>query len=363
MKLSYLSVAAALLASGIIGCAKKEAASSSAAVATVNGEPISDQDYHDYLERMNMVFVNGGQGPQRVPTVGSVGFQGLRDIVERRIILQMAKEDGVLPTDADVTKELDERTKQQPDYATRMISQGGYTMKMLRNDILFELARENLVTKGVVVTMPEVETYIKENPKQFSEPARANLLVIALQDDAKKKQADQDLAAGQNFQTVAIRYSVDPRIKETGGAYPENVVDRMPKPLQDLVAKTAPGKATAWIHEGATWIKFFVQSKAPAKPIVMTEEKKKQVQRELKKSRGSLANDLPRRLGEKMKAAKIEVVPDHLNKPWTAMMDELKKSSPAPAGNPAGPGGAPGGPAPTGTAPAPGKATPGAKPK
>lgn len=323
LKLSYASAAATLLAFGAIGCGKKDAASDT--IATVNGDTISTKEYLDYLERKNQVIVDTSRGPQIAQSVGSVGLQALRDLVDRQLVIQLAKEDGVAPSQGDIVKELDFRNKQRADYTNQMVANTGMTLEMLKNDIAFDLSREHLLTKGITVTPADVDQYIKENPNQFMEPATANLLWIVVAEQNKTKQVDQDLAVGQNFQTVATRYSVAPQARETGGAYPVNQIDQMTPKLKEIVEKTPENKTTDWLQDGKNYVKFYVQSKSPAKPIKMDDIKKELVRRQLAIQRGQLGTDLARRLQDKLKASKITVTPAQLNMPWTRLFEQLKK--------------------------------------
>lgn len=334
MKLSYASAAAAVLALGAFGCGKKEAADTS--IVTVNGEAISTKEYMDLLDHKSTVLVSTPQGPQLAQTVNPVGFQALQDLVNRKLLLQVAKEQNVLPTNADVDKELNFRTEQQGDYVTLMTQEAGLTLEQLKNDILFDLARERLITKGIVVSPTEVDTFIKENPQQFMEPAKANILIVAVSDAKKKAQVDKALASGTAFQNVATSYSEIQNARETNGQFPITVVDQMPPQLKTLVEKTPALKASDWTTAGPTSFKIYVQSKTPAKKMDMTPARKDVLRRQLAMQRGQLANDLTKRTLDKLKTSKIEVSSGYLNKLWGKYMDTVKKDTAAPTTPPAG---------------------------
>lgn len=346
LKLSYAYAAVAMLTFGAVGCGKKEAAEDNNTFFTINGEKVSTKEYLDFLAQKTTIIVNSSQGPQLAPTTQTVGFQGLQDLVARKVLLQLAKDQGVLPTDAEVTKELDDRTKQQSDLLQRA-AQAGYTTEDIKSSIRFDLAREKLLTKGVVVTPTEVDNYIKEKPQEFTEPARATLLYVAVGSAAKKAQVDKDLAGGQSFQTVATHYSEDPRARETGARYAETDVSKMNPELQTIVNKTAPLKTSAWISVGPTmFVKFYVQSKTPAKPIPITPEIKERVRRDLAIQRGQLSTDLEKKQADKLQASEVTVNQPLLAKMWATVAEQAKKRAAAAAGSATAP-------APGGTAPAP----------
>ncbi|MGV3618589.1 MAG: SurA N-terminal domain-containing protein [Fimbriimonas sp.] len=344
---------AALLAFGVAGCSKPPVEES---VATVNGEAIPMKEYYAFLERKPTVQVSTPQGPQEVQVSSLLGLQALRDLINQKLILQLAKEDGVLPTEADVKAELDFQEQQRGKFVSTLTAQG-LSLEAIKEELLFNLARERLQTKGITIGAAEVDKYIKENPQQFMEPEKASLLWIVISDATKKALVDKDLQSGQDFRTVATRYSEAPGARQDGGAFGTDLVAQMPTPLQELVKATPELKATKWVQDQQNWIKFYVQKKTPAKKMEMTETRKKALQRQLALQRGSAANDVTKRVTDKLRAAKIDVSPKHLREPWEKAFEEAKNQmAQAEAANRATPPAAP--TTPTSPTPAPG-ATPG----
>jgi hypothetical protein len=342
-------VAVGLLAVALFGCSSKPEAPKP--FATVNGEAISESEYITFLERKPTVQVSTPQGPQDAQVATMLGLQALRDLVNRKLILQLAKEDGILPTDADVEKELKVREEQTPDFVKNLTAQG-YQESTIKEELRFALARERLQTKGITVPMSEVDAFIKENQEQFMEPAKASLQFVFVSDAKKKALVDKDLKAGQSFQTVAVRYSESPGARENGAAYSTDVVPQMPPQLQELVQKTAEKKATSWLEDGGAWVKFYVVSKTPAKKMDMTPTRKESLQRQLALQKGQMTNDVSKRLSDKLRAAKVQVNSNSMQSPWEKAFEDVKnqlaQQEAAQAANMATGGGA-GAPAPGGS--------------
>jgi parvulin-like peptidyl-prolyl isomerase len=363
LAIACLSLVFPLIA--LSGCHKGDAggadADAGATVAKVNGQPISQREFTDFLIGKTTVLVQGQQGAQQAPTVGSVGLQALRDMVDRTLMLQLAKDEGVLPTDADVQKELDFRNASQPGYSDSVLKEG-IPMDELKDQIKFDLARERLITKGVTVPMTEVDQYIKENPKQFTEPATDDLLLIALKTPANESKVDAALKAGKPFKEVAAQYSEVPNAKQTGGALPKTPLANLPQPVQSALAKVSPLHATDWINVGSGYLKLYVLSKSPEKKMELTAIKKEALQRSLAMQRGQATNDLSAKMLDKLKSANIDVSQPMLKKPWAQIAEEIKRTpATPPPGAAAGgaPGaGAPGAGAPKGATPPPGGAAP-----
>ena len=359
---------AALASLALVGCNRGGGGGDSQLqdgdLAVVNGDSISMAEYYRYLERKPMVqvvaadSVQAGQAAEMAVAV-PLGFQALRDLINRRILLQVASDDKVPPTQSDIEKELDFQKKQNPDFMPRLIGQG-MNLAEIRRDLTLDLAKEHILTKGVTVTPSDVDDFVKKNPDKFMIPAQAKLYVVMVKDDAGKKQVDADLAANKPFPTVAATYSIDPKARASQGLFPVSDVSRMGPALQLLVNETAAGKTTDWKSDGPNFVKVYIEQKVDAKKRTIDDTLKETVRRALAMERGSQANDLPKRLVEKLKASKIVVNPESLKKLWDNAFKSLQEAdvnantrTGATAGAPATGTAAPGGGA-AGTA-APGK--------
>ncbi len=314
----------------IVGCGKK---GEGEAIASVNGESIARKAYFDHLERKQVVQVQTPRGPADAQVVGSLGLQAMQDLINRRLLLQMAAQENVMPQKVDIDKELAYQTKRRPDFVSYLTDKG-LTIDMIREDLKFDIARERLLTKGVSVTAADVELYIKENPKEFMEPAQAQLLYIVVSSPAKRAQVEKELSSGQNFQVLATRYSEAPQARETGGMFPETRITSMPKKLQAIVQATPELKMTSWQQDGKNWVKFFVQKKQGEKPIPMDDTKKEFVRRQLAMQQGQRANDLGKRLNDMLTQGKINVSVPYLKGPWDKAVERARAASNQPTNAP-----------------------------
>jgi hypothetical protein len=292
-------------------------------VAVINGQPITQAEYHSYLERMQLVQVQTDAGVQQARIAGTLGLQALNDLVRRELVLQLAKEEGLLPNEADIEQELAFQTKRRPDFVSFLTGKG-MTLEMIRNDIRFDLARERLLTRGKETTMDEVEQFIQENPQMLMEQPQAQLLWVVVSSEDKKAEVDKSLAAGQSFQVVATKFSEAPRAREMGGMYQETRVQSMPKGLQQLVAQTPEMRSSVWVQDGKNHVKFYVQRKTEPKPIVMDDVKKEYLRRQMALQKADKDNNLTERLRSAFAGANINVTASHLKGPWDSAFEELK---------------------------------------
>ncbi|RYG36927.1 hypothetical protein EON81_08200 [bacterium] len=314
-----------------IGCGSKGGPTAtvggSDVVAIVNKEPITAAEFNEYLPRKSTVQVITPQGATEVKVAGSLGIQALRDLVNKKLLLQLATDSGVAPTQADIEQELKFQTARDPNF-TRRLTTAGLNLEQIKADLQVAIASRKVITKGITVTPKEVDDYIKQNPKAFETPARVELSWIVLMDKKNKAAVDQDLKGGSSFGQVASRYSEAPNARTTMGAYPEQVVDRLPAKLQPIVAKLNAGGSTDWIADGPqNIVKFYLQSRTPAGKLKIDDTLKESVKRLLEEQRGSQARDLNKTLSDRLRTAEIDVKLNWLRDPWKQAIDNLKGSA------------------------------------
>lgn len=281
-------------------------------------------DFHKYLEGKTRVRVQTANGPAVAVVAESLAFQALQDMIARQVTLQMARDEGVYPSDQDVLKELEFRKKLEPNFLQKL-TQNGLTVDRIKSTLALELARENLVTKGITVTPKDADDYIKANPKMFMEPAYADLLWVFVKDPAKKAKVDEALKAGQAFSVVAVQQSDFPNAREQGGRFPQRNVSVMQAPLQKMVNATAEGQTTGWLDLQDGFAKFYVEKKTPAKPMEMTPERKELVRRQLAQQRGLQAVDIEKRVLDKLLTSKVDVKERTLTEAWKRAFDRFKE--------------------------------------
>ncbi len=213
-------------------------------IATVNGDRISKDDYITYLEHKMQVMVQTSQGPATAPVAAPLGFQALNDLVGQKLLIQMAKQENVLPTENDVNNELQFQTSIRADFV-RALTDQGFTLSDIKNDLMVGLCRHNLLSKGVTITDAQVDAYIKENPQRFETPRTVDLSWIVLKNPADKDKVDSDLRSGQTFTVVSKRYSA-----VANPMFAQREYNKFNPTLQKIVDKLKEGQSSDWITEG-----------------------------------------------------------------------------------------------------------------
>lgn len=322
-----LGIASVALVAALAGCGSK----GSKPVATVNGEPISFEDFYFTLTRKPTVRVMTNQGPVDARVAERLDFQALQESILRRITLQLAADEGVLPTDEDVRKEIEFRKSLNPNYVAQMQA-NGYDLAHIKQIVKLELARERLLTKGITVTKADAEKYIKENPNQFKEPATIDLRWIllppqetkALEDKAKAR-IKKELDSGRPFAEVA---RVESAFRDNENRYPIRVEAQLPPDVRKAIAKVTVGQHSDWVFTPNGWAIFEVLGRQKERDLPMNPARIEGVRRSLALQQGQKTNDLADRIIKKLKASKdaIKVEDKDLKDLWQKSFDDFLKT-------------------------------------
>lgn len=300
---------------GVSGCGK-----GADVIAVINGEPITEKEYYSYLEFKPEVRVITANGVASLRTEGVLGFQAMQDLIAQKVTMQLAKDKQMYPTEDEINKELEFRKKLEPNFLTALTARG-LTFDMIRQSITMDIIQEKMLTKDVTVTLADAEKYVKDNPKEFIDPARADLSYIKVSDLRTKDAVDRELSSGQSFTTVALRYSEAPDAKANNGklsAAGPPTITSLPQDVQKAIANFNGGETTDWIRFVDGWGKFYVHKKTAEKPITMDDTKKEALRRQMAKLKGAQGKDINRQVLTKLKDSKVDVNRTAFQEQWKA---------------------------------------------
>ena len=311
-----------------VGC--KSGGSSGDTVAVVNGMPITQDEYLRYMMLKPTIQVESNQGPVEARLAQPLGFQAFNDIVRQKIVAQMAKDQGVYPTDDQIVKEINFQVEGDPNYVKRLSAEG-LDMNMIKQELAVQMSQNNLITKGITILPSEIDDYIKANPDKFTQPASFDADWILVHTDAAKQQVDDELRRGQPFDTTAQRFSEAPLAKDNKGAFQYHQIGQLPKELQGPIGSTPPLKATDWIKASDGMAKFYIVQKTPATKVAITPHIRELVRRQLALQRGGNAGEIGSQIQDKLKAATINIKLPGLQDTWDQYMKALAQQPSTPA--------------------------------
>lgn len=157
-------------------------------------------------------------------------FGALRDQVMQLLItadwLQgEAADQGVKASDKDVANAFAQLKRTQfptPAAFQRFLSTSGYTMQdvlfRVRINVLTDKIRQKVIGSKSKPTQAQIADYYNKNKTRFGQPERRDLRLILTKTEAQANQGKAAINSGQNFKTVAKRFSIDQASKAQGGA-------------------------------------------------------------------------------------------------------------------------------------------------
>ncbi len=292
-------------------------------VVTVNGEPVTMDEFNQYISTKRTVRVVVQGQVVEVPVAETLGFQALQELATQRIVMHMAADEGLLPTDAEVEEEMKFRTALNQSYIKELTA-AGYTLGQIRQEVKYSLSEERLLTRGISVEMAEVEELIKNNPDQFMEQAMIDVYQIFALSEDRKKLVDTELRSSQSFKAVAAKYNQDP-----SGERRQLPVDGLQEPLKSLLGPAKPGTVTDWVQTGSGWRRFYVEARTEKKAMDLSPERKEYIRRQLALSYGRQANDLARKVADRLRSSDVAVSEDEaiLKDMWKRFEDRLEKTA------------------------------------
>lgn len=327
---------ASMIALSLVGCNK-----GSTDIATVNGAPITESEFYDYLETKTsftvspagvtqqqlMAMQQGRSVNMRVPAKQTPGMQALRDLVTRKVTEQLAKEDGFEATKEMIDEEINFQKELDEGFVKNLQQNMGMSMEQIRRQIGFELAQQHLITKGIEVTDKDLDDFIEANREsRFTEPATVNAHMIVVNTAEEAAAVDSELAKGRRFADVAMELSKDPLKEDRGARFPIEAVPAFPAPIRTAVENVQPNETTDWIQLNENErVKLYVNARTQAKEMDMTGAKREQVRRQLKLQRGQQGKDINETLLKEVVSAEVDLKKSTLKSMWTDYKKELEK--------------------------------------
>ncbi len=301
-------------------------------LAKVNGRNISTTEVEKYYR-------NQTAGAPQQPTEEqstSLRLSILRELIDNEILMQRAEKLGLLATDEEVDRKLNEvKAPYSPEQFTQRLQERNISIDDFKRDLRRSLTVDKVLNKEITskinVTDGDVSAYYNEHKPEFnliepqfhlariivtSQPSAQvkNLKNDKAQNDADAKKKIQQilnrLDSGEDFATVAMNYSEDPDTAPNGGDLgftPQSGLQRTDPQTRETVGKLKPGQYSGVIALGDPQSK-----KVAAYQIVKLISKEPAGQRELNDPRvqQAIRDQLRERREQLLKAAYYDVIRD-----------------------------------------------------
>jgi len=245
---------------------KATAVSADYIVAVVNTESVTNNEVNTRFQKLQQESIERG-GSQ--PSPGELRKQALDALIEERVLVTYARDNGVKVDDAEVDRAIGNiasSNKMKPEQLRDRLRQQGIDYATFRagikDQITIERIREREVVSHIRVTDSEINDYIAKMRGERNSAQQINLAQIlipvpekasAAVEAERKARAEQALARvrnGEPFDQVAREMSEDTN-KAKGGEMGSRPIDKYPDLFANAVAKIKVGGTTEILRSGA----------------------------------------------------------------------------------------------------------------
>lgn len=262
-----LVIASACLLLGLAGCSRDSGGGDT--MASVNGHKI-------YRSEVDKYYANQTAGSEQQPTgeqAVSLRLSILNELIETEILMRRADKLGLLATDEEVDRKLNEiKSPYTAEEFNKRLQEKKISLDDFKRDLRRSLTRDKVLNKEITsrinITDQDVAGYYNDHKAEFNliEPQYhlAKIMVTGIvttqvhnlqnskaQNDAEARKKIQMVAnrldSGDDFATLAMNYSEDPETSNNGGDLgmaPESALKNADPATREEVMKLKPGQYT-----------------------------------------------------------------------------------------------------------------------
>ena len=265
-------------------------------MASVNGRKIYRSEVDKFYSTQTAGSDQKLSGEQAV----SLRLSILNELIETEILMRRAEKLGLLATDEEVDRKLNEiKSPYTAEEFNKRLQEKKISLDDFKRDLRRSLTQDKVLNKEITsrinITDQDVTTYYNEHKAEFNliEPQYhlAKIMVTGLpvpqvhnlqnskaQNDADAHKKIQMIAnrldSGDDFATLAMNYSEDPETSNNGGDLgmaPESALKQADAATRDAVMKLKPGQYTPIIpminpatHQPGAYLIVKLIAKEPA---------------------------------------------------------------------------------------------------
>jgi peptidyl-prolyl cis-trans isomerase SurA len=234
-------------------------------MAKVNGHKILTSDVDKYYRNQTA----GAPEQPSSEQSDSLKLSILRQLIDDEILMQRAEKLGLLATDEEVDKKLNEvKAPYSPEDFTKRLQEKNISLDDFKRDLRRSLTVDKVVNKEITskinVTDQDVSNYYNAHKPEFNliEPQYHLARIVVTpnpnpqvhtsnkaQNDAEAKKKIQQIAnrldSGDDFATLAMNFSEDPNTANNGGDLgftPQSGLQQTDPETRDTVLKLKPGQ-------------------------------------------------------------------------------------------------------------------------
>jgi parvulin-like peptidyl-prolyl isomerase len=238
-------------------------------VAVVNDEALTLSEIQEEGQPVVRKIFQDFVGPERERRLEEAERQVLNDLIDRRLMYQLAKREGMLPSAAEVNSAVEElkRNNNATDEAQfrALLKAEGLTLEQIRRNIGERLAIGRLLARQVrstiIISEDELTKYYDTHQEKYRRIPTAEIRHILVPvppegDEAKARARGEEalakIQAGADFAQVAREYADASRGGSPGEVMTVHRGDLAPE-IEAAAFSLPPGGVSPPIRTGAGW--------------------------------------------------------------------------------------------------------------
>ncbi len=274
----FLFIIASLAAWTTTGAAESKVVDGVAAV--VNGEVITFSSVQELVAARERALATSYSGEEYVAKVKELRLAALKDIIDRTLIVQEFKKQGMKLPDYILDDHINTIVRDEfggdKQAFLRTLAAQGYTLSKFRkieeDKIVVQAMRARFVKGNFIASPTKVDEFYRKNAEQFRNPEQVKLRMITIYkgdgDDAVNnekiaKEIQAKISGAEDFKRMALMYSED-SMREDGGDW--GWIDRgtLNEQLSKLAFGMKPGEVSNVIDGGDAFYILMVEARKDA---------------------------------------------------------------------------------------------------
>lgn len=264
------------------------------AVATINGEVITDKEWTEALKRR-------------------YGSELLLQMLNRKAVYAEAVDRNLTVSPKEIAKEIAaamDGYDSEKAYFDEMQSQLGLSRQDLELEAGYRLLLEKIATSGIQIKDADIERYWNEHHEDYVSPEKYDLSIIVLKEEEQAESVLDELDKGADFEETARSESTDSYSRDAGGrlGWIEQNDPFQSEEILKLAAQLDVGDIAGpvKVEEGYAIIKVNDKQERQVQPA---EEVREEIRMQLALSQADPLPQVEERLRNKYEAVVIAEIP------------------------------------------------------
>lgn len=274
----------------------------------------------EYLPAVGRI-TSRGEFSEQFPAVAT-----LDTLITEMLLLQVARDKGVNPTEAEIDFEIGYRSRLSPKMMDSW-TQSGRTVAEFRSMLRVEIAQFKLQTLGQTYTDKDIsDLYEISKDSDYTIPMKLKLKIITVKTQPETDLIDKELKAGKSFEALATLYSTDENSRVSGGFFGEIQPELLSPDARKEVVSLKKGEVSKWVKAEGIFAKFLVQDIIPKVVRPYDGDVKEDLKRQFLLRRGRQKNDVSKWIREARAKAKILIANPGFQKAYDDFVEKERKT-------------------------------------